>query len=108
MVDTNILTADFLLEAFGMIWNQRGWLLLSIILCLLFPSSSGEGTFGVKSGLHFTPESRATNIDGSIPTYKNPYAPIESRVDDLLPRMSLAEKTAQLYECDSLVLFQSH
>lgn len=83
--------------------------LSSIILCLLFSSSSGEDdAFGVKTGLHFAPDSRATNIDGSIPTYKNPHAPIESRVDDLLPRMSLVEKTAQLYECDFFESFQSH
>ena len=40
----------------------------------------------------FTFESRATNIDGSVPVYKNPQAPIEARVSDLLPRMTLEEK----------------
>lgn len=31
----------------------------------------------------------ATNIDGSLPLYKNPNAPIEERANDLLPRMSI-------------------
>ncbi len=40
--------------------------------------------------------SRATNEDGSTPLYKDPTASIEDRVNDLLPRMTLEEKVAQL------------
>ncbi|KAF5364585.1 hypothetical protein D9758_005612 [Tetrapyrgos nigripes] len=48
----------------------------------------------------FSLESRATNIDGSLPTYKDPNASIEDRVADLLPRMTLEEKVAQLIQGD--------
>ncbi|KAG7093367.1 hypothetical protein E1B28_007049 [Marasmius oreades] len=48
----------------------------------------------------FTLESRATNIDGSLPTYKNPEASIEDRIGDLLPRMTLEEKVSQLIQGD--------
>lgn len=44
----------------------------------------------------FSLASRATNIDGSVPTYKNPEASIEDRVNDLLPRMTIEEKVSQL------------
>ena len=43
-----------------------------------------------------TLESRATNVDGSLPTYKNPHAAIQDRVNDLLKRMTLQEKVAQM------------
>ncbi|KAJ7597640.1 glycoside hydrolase superfamily [Mycena floridula] len=48
----------------------------------------------------FSLASRATNIDGSIPTYKNPNAAIEDRINDLLPRMTLDEKVAQIIQGD--------
>lgn len=51
---------------------------------------------GVRSDLHFPLHARATNLDGSSPIYKNPNASIEDRVNDLLPRMTLQEKVAQL------------
>ena len=41
--------------------------------------------------------SRAENSDGSLPIYKNPHASIEARVEDLLPRMTVEEKVAQMY-----------
>ncbi|KAF8919142.1 glycoside hydrolase superfamily [Mucidula mucida] len=44
--------------------------------------------------------SRATNEDGSTPLYKDPTASIEDRVNDLLPRMTLEEKVAQLIQGD--------
>lgn len=44
--------------------------------------------------------SRATNADGSTPLYKNANASIEDRVKDLLPRMTLKEKVAQLIQGD--------
>ncbi len=50
----------------------------------------------VREDLHFPLHARATNKDGSTPIYKNPDVAIEDRVDDLLPRMTLEEKVAQL------------
>ncbi|KAF8234668.1 family 3 glycoside hydrolase [Tricholoma matsutake] len=80
--------------------RKRLFLSSTLVLCLSPLLSFGEDTFGVSSGLHFSLQSRATNIDGSFPTYKNPQAPIEHRVNDLLPRMSLSEKIAQLIQGD--------
>lgn len=51
----------------------------------------------VRGDLHFPLHARGTNSDGSVPLYKNPDAPIEDRISDLLPRMTLEEKVAQLY-----------
>ena len=51
---------------------------------------------GVRDGLHFSVEARASNLDHSLPIYKNPNASIEDRVNDLLPRMTIREKVAQL------------
>ncbi|KAF5371497.1 hypothetical protein D9615_009637 [Tricholomella constricta] len=61
---------------------------------------SAENTFGARDGMHFNLEARAANIDGSRPTYKNPKASIEARVNDLLPRMTLEEKVSQLIQGD--------
>ncbi|KAF8169053.1 glycoside hydrolase [Mycena galopus ATCC 62051] len=58
-------------------------------VCVLPALTVGNG---VKEGLHFSLESRATNIDGSLPIYKDPTASIEARVADLLPRMTIEEK----------------
>lgn len=69
-------------------------LFLSLLLCI--PPVFADNTFGVREGLHFSPDSRATNIDGSRPLYKNPNAPIEERVSDLLPRMTIEEKVSQM------------
>ncbi|KNZ72384.1 Periplasmic beta-glucosidase [Termitomyces sp. J132] len=57
-------------------------------------------TFGVRGDLHFGLEARAKNKDGSAPIYKDPNAPIEDRVNDLLPRMTLEEKVSQLIQGD--------
>ncbi|KII90947.1 glycoside hydrolase family 3 protein [Plicaturopsis crispa FD-325 SS-3] len=49
----------------------------------------------------YTPlDLRATNSDGSTPVYKDPSAAIEDRVNDLLPRMTVDEKVAQLIQGD--------
>lgn len=45
----------------------------------------------------FSPTDRGNNKDGSQPVYKNSRASVEARVADLLPRMRLEEKVAQLY-----------
>ncbi|KAJ7983164.1 glycoside hydrolase superfamily [Mycena polygramma] len=66
-------------------------------LCLLPAFTSGNG---VKEGLHFALESRATNIDGSLPIYKDPTASIDARVADLLPRMTIEEKVSQIIQGD--------
>jgi beta-glucosidase len=52
------------------------------------------------SNQHFSLEARAENMDGSTPVYKDPSASIEDRVKDLLPRMTLEEKVAQLIQGD--------
>jgi beta-glucosidase len=70
------------------------YLLLYLILCI--PALAIDDTFGVSEGLHFSLESRGTNIDGSVPVYKNPNASIEERVNDLLPRMTIEEKVSQM------------
>ncbi|KAI5892796.1 glycoside hydrolase family 3 protein [Schizophyllum commune H4-8] len=44
--------------------------------------------------------SRAENVDGSLPVYKDPTADIEARVEDLLPRMTIKEKVSQLIQGD--------
>ncbi|ORY61344.1 glycoside hydrolase superfamily [Pseudomassariella vexata] len=38
--------------------------------------------------------------NGTIPVYKDPKAPIDSRVEDLLSRMTIEEKTSQLVQGD--------
>lgn len=76
---------------------KKTLLISTLVSSLLSLQAVGENTFGVRDGLHFKIESRAVNIDGSVPTYKNPKASIEARINDLLPRMSLEEKVSQLY-----------
>lgn len=79
-------------------------LLVPLVLCCLFAFALTKNHLGVREGLHFTLESRATNEDGSLPIYKNPEASIEDRVNDLLPRMTLEEKVAQLSVPTPLIL----
>ncbi|KAF7367923.1 Glycoside hydrolase family 3 protein [Mycena sanguinolenta] len=84
-----------------MAWSSRSLNQLSNLLaclCLLPVLTLGHG--GVKEGLHFSLESRATNIDGSLPIYKDPTASIEARVADLLPRMTIEEKVSQIIQGD--------
>ncbi|KAI0795421.1 glycoside hydrolase family 3 protein [Abortiporus biennis] len=69
-------------------------------LILLTSSTIGTSRHEVMDDLHFPLHARATNKDGSVPTYKNPRADIESRVNDLLPRMTIEEKVAQLIQGD--------
>jgi beta-glucosidase len=38
----------------------------------------------------------ASKGDSSVPLYKNALKPIDARIEDLLKRMTLEEKTAQL------------
>ncbi|KAF8148855.1 glycoside hydrolase superfamily [Crassisporium funariophilum] len=71
--------------------------LLALLNCV---PAFADNTFGVRDGLHFSLEARAANIDGSVPTYKNPKASIEARVNDLLPRMTVQEKVAQIIQGD--------
>lgn len=81
-------------------------LCLAILVCLASQQGSFSAQawstnedpklFGVRSDLHFPLHARATNLDASLPIYKNPNASIDDRVNDLLPRMTLQEKVAQL------------
>ena len=73
--------------------SKRFSVLLALVPCI---PAFAEDTLGVREGLHFSLESRSTNIDGSIPIYKNPKASIEDRVNDLLPRMTIQEKVSQM------------
>ncbi len=68
--------------------------LLALISCL---PVFAENTLGVRGDLHFSLEARGANTDGSLPIYKNAQASIEDRVNDLLPRMTIEEKVAQMY-----------
>jgi hypothetical protein len=67
----------------------------SAALLALFPAFA-LASFELRGDLHFPLQARGTNKDGSTPKYKNPKADIEDRVKDLLPRMTLQEKVAQL------------
>ena len=69
-----------------------------LALCILANLVHGlpeEGSPEARN-LHFHLHARAENKDGSTPTYKDPTADIEDRVNDLLPRMTLQEKVAQM------------
>lgn len=59
-------------------------------------AAHGPVPLNVRADLHFPLHARGTNNDGTLPVYKDPNAPIEDRVNDLLPRMTLEEKVAQL------------
>lgn len=66
--------------------------ILGLIACI----RANPELFGVSRDLHFSLESRAENIDGTVPIYKSAKASVEDRVNDLLPRMSVAEKVSQM------------
>lgn len=74
---------------------------LSFLLSLLVVTASVHGLPGPGSPeadtLHFHLHARASNKNGSTPIYKDPNASIEDRVNDLLPRMTVDEKVAQMY-----------
>ncbi|KAH9853219.1 glycoside hydrolase superfamily [Lenzites betulinus] len=71
---------------------------LALLPLLVSPARATSPEFS--GDLHFPLHARATNKDGSAPLYKNPHADIESRVNDLLPRMTIEEKVAQLIQGD--------
>ena len=74
---------------------------MACLVLLLFSVVAGSRVLALdlepRSDLHFPLEARATNKDGSLPTYKNAQASIEERVNDLLPRMTIEEKVSQMY-----------
>ncbi|OBZ65451.1 Periplasmic beta-glucosidase [Grifola frondosa] len=72
----------------------------AVVLYSLFTVAYASHHLDVRGNLHFPLHARGTNKDGSIPTYKNPNAAIEDRVNDLLPRMTLDEKVSQLIQGD--------
>lgn len=51
-----------------------------------------------QSSLTFAVDASTSTQSKKQPIYKNPKASIEDRVKDLLPRMSLEEKVAQLIQ----------
>ncbi|PSS35547.1 hypothetical protein PHLCEN_2v1510 [Hermanssonia centrifuga] len=79
---------------------------ISVLLAFLSLSlrsiakADGSSHVEVRDDLHFPFHARATNNDGSLPVYKNSKSSIEDRVNDLLPRMTLDEKVAQLIQGD--------
>jgi len=73
-----------------------GSFLLLYIFLWCSPFSAAHDPAEARDNLHFSVEARQFNKDGSIPTYKNPKASIEARINDLLPRMTLEEKISQL------------
>ena len=70
--------------------------LIAVGLCFYNTFSLAASSSGDENPI-FSSTSRGTNLDGSIPVYKNPKASIDDRVNDLLPRMTLEEKVSQLY-----------
>ncbi|KAI0333361.1 glycoside hydrolase [Cubamyces sp. BRFM 1775] len=75
-------------------------ILRALAVVPLLAAISRANELGVRDDLHFPLHARGTNKDGSVPVYKNPHASIEARVNDLLPRMTLEEKVAQLIQGD--------
>ncbi|GBE78893.1 glycoside hydrolase family 3 protein [Sparassis crispa] len=71
-----------------------------IFVSAIIASASRLTAHEVRGDLHFPLRARGTNTDGSVPIYKNPNASIEDRVNDLLPRMTLQEKVAQIIQGD--------
>lgn len=67
-----------------------------VTLLSLLVASAAANHLEVRGDLHFPLHARDTNKDGSTPVYKNPNADIEARVSDLLSRMTIEEKVAQL------------
>jgi beta-glucosidase len=72
-------------------------MLVSSLLLAALPLCVRALDLEPRGDLHFPLHARGTNKDASLPTYKNPKADIEARVADLLPRMTIEEKVAQLY-----------
>lgn len=70
--------------------------LSSLLFLAIVVGALNEDLSGVRDDLHFHLNARATNKDGSTPVYKDPTAAIEDRVNDLLPRMTIQEKMAQM------------
>ena len=81
--------------------------ILLVVLPLL-AAISRASELGVRDDLHFPLHARGTNKDGSVPVYKNPHASIEARVNDLLPRMTIEEKVAQLYVYLHICAYETH
>lgn len=66
------------------------------VFYLYFSVVCAQYQLEVRGDLHFPLHARGTNKDGSLPAYKDPSTSVEARVNDLLPRMTLDEKVAQM------------
>lgn len=82
------------MKAISFYRQAPAWSILVVLLAT--PSTAAVNNLGVRDDLHFSVEARGSNLDSSLPIYKNPNASIEDRVNDLLPRMTVQEKVAQL------------
>ena len=88
--------------------RRLGLALLPVFSLAVAADKQARSRFEVRDDLHFPLHARASNKDGSTPVYKNPNASIEDRVNDLLPRMTLEEKVAQLYVVVFRALLRAH
>ena len=74
--------------------QAAAWIVLAVFLATL--STASVNHLGVRDDLHFSVNARGSNLDSSLPIYKNSNASVEDRVNDLLPRMTVQEKVSQL------------
>lgn len=74
-------------------WSHCTWIFLFLLSAF---ASASYAAHEVRGELHFPLYARGTNKNGSLPAYRDYDAPIEDRVNDLLPRMTLEEKVSQL------------
>ena len=74
--------------------QATAWIVPAVFIVTL--SAASVNHLGVRDDLHFSVDARGSNLDSSLPIYKNPNASIEDRVNDLLPRMTVQEKVSQL------------
>ena len=69
---------------------SRGWNVLRIVAAVAAAAMIGA------PGTSVVAQTKAAKNSPSAPLYKDPTKPVEARIEDLLRRMTLEEKTAQL------------
>ena len=90
--------------------RKSALILVTLLAALRFPLAYGlpePGSLAARV-LPFHLHARGENKDGSTPVYKDPTADIEDRVNDLLPRMTIEEKVAQMYVHFMLHVLENH